>query len=157
MSKIYIEHPTLERLSEIIDKGGFTHEGKAYEPIPASDDCGKELLERLQHAEEDARHYSDKCDEKDEKLEQLRQLERHHNLCRKEANAPNDEVLLEVIRSLRKDKERQEKALLRIMEWSRGNAPFGTKIGSNTLLEDICEQGLGYHPAFDAARAQEGV
>lgn len=46
------------------------------------------------------------------------------------------------------EKERMESALLRIFDWARCNRPYAVQcpIEGNTLLQDICEQGLGYWP-----------
>jgi len=46
--------------------------------------------------------------------------------------------------------ERQQKALLRIFDWAHSNRTYAevSKIEGNTLLQDICEGGLGYWPAL---------
>lgn len=50
----------------------------------------------------------------------------------------------------------KDEALLRIFEWASRNAPYPEcKIEGNTLLQDICERGLGYWPPSRAARETE--
>lgn len=58
--------------------------------------------------------------------------------------------------AIKKATKPKDEALLKIFEWGRRNAPYPEyKIEGNTLLQDICEQGLGYWPPSRAARASE--
>jgi hypothetical protein len=62
------------------------------------------------------------------------------------ANCRTISALQASAQTLKEKANKSERALLRIYDWARDNEPLQTKIKRNTLLQDICEEGLGYWP-----------